>query len=145
MILATGSEKPVGYSSKPAFDPYRGAQLKPGPDVNVDDDAELDEWIKATGETLYHPVGTCKMGSDPMAVTNEHGQVHGVQGLRVVDASLMPTLIAGNTNAPTIMLAEKSRIIFWVRRRCRRRQLWQRPKHDKTQLETRLFHRTWSD
>ena len=73
----------------------------------MDDDAELDEWIKATGETLYHPVGTCKMGSDPMAVTNEHGQVHGVQGLRVVDASLMPTLIAGNTNAPTIMLAEK--------------------------------------
>ena len=92
---------------QPAFDPYRGAQLKPGPDVNVDDDAELDEWIKATGETLYHPVGTCKMGSDPMAVTNENGQVHGVQGLRVVDASLMPTLIAGNTNAPTIMLAEK--------------------------------------
>ena len=73
----------------------------------MDDDAELDEWIKATGETLYHPVGTCKMGSDPMAVTNENGQVHGVQGLRVVDASLMPTLIAGNTNAPTIMLAEK--------------------------------------
>ena len=92
---------------QPAFDPYRGAQLKPGPDVNVDDDAELDEWIKATGETLYHPVGTCKMGNDPQAVTNEHGQVHGVKGLRVVDASLMPTLIAGNTNAPTIMLAEK--------------------------------------
>lgn len=92
---------------QPAFDAYRGAQLKPGPDVNVDDDAELDEWIKATGETLYHPVGTCKMGSDPLAVTNEHGQVRGVEGLRVVDASLMPTLIAGNTNAPTIMLAEK--------------------------------------
>ena len=90
-----------------AFDDYRGAQLKPGPEVNVDDDAELDEWIKATGETLYHPVGTCKMGSDPLAVTNEQGQVHGLTGLRVVDASLMPTLIAGNTNAPTIMMAEK--------------------------------------
>ena len=90
-----------------AFDEYRGAQLKPGPEVNVDNDAELDEWIKATGETLYHPVGTCKMGSDPMAVTNEQGQVHGLSGLRVVDASLMPTLIAGNTNAPTIMMAEK--------------------------------------
>jgi choline dehydrogenase len=90
-----------------AFDPYRGDQMKPSADVNVDNDAELDGWIRATGETLYHPVGTCKMGSDPMAVTNEHGQVHGVEGLRVVDASLMPTLISGNTNAPTIMMAEK--------------------------------------
>ncbi|MDA8539335.1 choline dehydrogenase [Alphaproteobacteria bacterium] len=90
-----------------AFDPYRGDQMKPPADVNVDNDAELDGWIRATGETLYHPVGTCKMGGDPMAVTNEHGQVHGVEGLRVVDASLMPTLISGNTNAPTIMMAEK--------------------------------------
>ena len=90
-----------------AFDPYRGDQMKPSADVNVDNDAELDGWIRATGETLYHPVGTCKMGSDPMAVTNDHGQVHGVEGLRVVDASLMPTLISGNTNAPTIMMAEK--------------------------------------
>lgn len=90
-----------------AFDPYRGDQMKPSADVNVDNDAELDGWIRATGETLYHPVGTCKMGSDPMAVTNEHGLVHGVEGLRVVDASLMPTLISGNTNAPTIMMAEK--------------------------------------
>ncbi len=90
-----------------AFDPYRGNQVKPSLDVNVDNDDELDGWIRATGETLYHPVGTCKMGNDPMAVTNEHGQVHGLEGLRVVDASLMPTLVTGNTNAPTIMMAEK--------------------------------------
>ncbi len=90
-----------------AFDPFRGNQVKPSLDVNVDNDDELDGWIRATGETLYHPVGTCKMGNDPMAVTNEHGQVHGLEGLRVVDASLMPTLITGNTNAPTIMMAEK--------------------------------------
>ena len=90
-----------------AFDEYRGDQLKPGLDVNIDDDRELDQWIRETGETLYHPIGTCKMGSDDMSVTNEHGQVHGISGLRVVDASLMPTLIGGNTNAPTIMMAEK--------------------------------------
>lgn len=92
---------------QPVFDEYRGEQLKPGPDIDIDNDNELDEWIRATGETLYHPVGTCKMGSDELAVTNEHGQVHGVEGLRVVDASLMPTLIGGNTNAPVIMMAEK--------------------------------------
>jgi choline dehydrogenase len=92
---------------QPAFDEYRGRQLKPGPDVDIDDDAQVDAWIKATAETLYHPVGTCKMGTDAMAVTNEHGQVHGMESLRVVDASLMPTLIGGNTNAPVIMMAEK--------------------------------------
>ncbi len=92
---------------QPVFDAYRGAEKKPGPDVSIDNDDALDAWIRANGETLYHPIGTCKMGSDPMAVTNQHGQVHGVEALRVVDASLMPTLIGGNTNAPTIMIAEK--------------------------------------
>jgi len=91
-----------------AFDPYRGEQTKPGKDINVDDDDQLDEWIRNTGETLYHPVGTCKMGEDDMAVVNADLQVHGISGLRVVDASIMPTLIGGNTNAPTIMIAEKA-------------------------------------
>ena len=67
----------------------------------------MEHFLRGAADTLYHPVGTCKMGSDPLAVTNEQGQVHGLAGLRVVDASLMPTLIAGNTNAPTIMMAEK--------------------------------------
>ena len=91
-----------------SFDPYRGDQSKPGKDVDVEDDDQLDEWIRQTGETLYHPVGTCKMGEDDMAVVNSNLQVHGIQGLRVVDASIMPTLIGGNTNAPTIMIAEKA-------------------------------------
>lgn len=92
-----------------AFAAYRGEELKPGNDINVDKDDEIDDWIKNTAETLYHPVGTCKMGTadDPTAVVDTNGCVYGMKNLRVCDASLMPTLIGGNTNAPTIMMAEK--------------------------------------
>ena len=91
-----------------AFKPYRGERSKPGIDVDIEDDDQVDQWIRETGETLYHPVGTCKMGNDDMSVVDEHLKVHGIDGLRVVDASIMPTLIGGNTNAPTIMIAEKA-------------------------------------
>ena len=69
-------------------------------------DAQLEAFIRAKAETIYHPVGTCRMGSDDAAVTDPQGRVRGVAGLRVVDASLMPQIIAGNTNAPTMMIAE---------------------------------------
>ena len=105
--IRNGFRKTRDIFMQKAFDDYRGEQMKPGSEINIDNDDELDAWIRATGETLYHPVGTCKMGNDDMAVTDEHGRVRGMEGLRVVDASLMPTLIGGNTNAPTIMMAEK--------------------------------------
>ncbi|SFF48487.1 Choline dehydrogenase [Fontimonas thermophila] len=91
--------------AQPAFAPHNAEELEPGPGVRSDD--ELRQWVREHAETLYHPVGTCKMGADPMAVVDARLRVHGLSGLRVVDASIMPTLVGGNTNAPTTMIAEK--------------------------------------
>jgi choline dehydrogenase len=95
-------------AAQAAFDPYRGPEYAPGAAVKTD--AEIDAWIRRTAETIYHPVGTCRMGAagDPMAVVDGELKVQGISGLRVVDASVMPTLVGGNTNAPTIMIAEKA-------------------------------------
>ena len=82
------------------------SELAPGADRTTDD--EILDWVRKAAETSYHPVGTCKMGSDPMAVVDAQLRVHGIAGLRVADASIMPTLTSGNTNAPSIMIGEKA-------------------------------------
>lgn len=91
--------------AQPALDPYRGRELSPGADVQSD--AQLDAFIREHAETAFHPSCSCKMGEDDMAVVDGQGRVHGLQGLRVVDASIMPEIITGNLNATTIMIAEK--------------------------------------
>ncbi len=90
----------------PAMAPFQLTEQAPGPEIATD--AQLLEWVKATAETTYHPVGTCKMGVDPLAVVDPQLRVHGLQGLRVADASIMPTLTSGNTNAPAIMIGERA-------------------------------------
>lgn len=94
--------------AQPAFAPYRGEEILPGADVQ--DDAAIAAFIRRKAESIYHPVGTCKIGrkDDPDAVVDPQLRVRGVAGLRVVDASVMPTLIGGNTNAPTMMIAERA-------------------------------------
>jgi len=84
---------------------YRPREWKPGPELTSD--AQLLQAAGDLGTTIFHPVGSCKMGSDPMAVVNDRLEVHGVRGLRVIDASIMPQITSGNTNAPTVMIAEK--------------------------------------
>ena len=90
----------------PAMQGIATDEIAPG--VNIQSDDELLDWVRNNAETTYHPVGTCKMGSDPMAVVDDQLRVHGMAGLRVADASIMPTLTSGNTNAPSIMIGEKA-------------------------------------
>jgi len=93
--------------SQPALRPYRGEELNPGRGIQSDE--EIDAWVRRGVETCYHPVGTCRMGVDAReSVVDRECRVHGLAGLRVVDASIMPAIISGNTNAPTIMIAEKA-------------------------------------
>jgi choline dehydrogenase len=90
---------------QPAMAQHSAAEILPGPDCESDE--ALAEHARAYGTTIFHPVGTCRMGEGPSAVVDARLRVHGIGGLRVIDASVMPTLTTGNTNAPTIMIAEK--------------------------------------
>nr|MCH9670615.1 GMC family oxidoreductase N-terminal domain-containing protein [Gammaproteobacteria bacterium] len=105
-ILVAAVHETRRLINAPAMDGIRGEERAPGAGAQTDD--EILDWIMRTGETTYHPVGTCKMGADPMAVVDEQLRVHGIDRLRVADASIMPTLTSGNTNAPSIMIGEKA-------------------------------------
>ncbi len=104
--LIKGAKMTREIMNAPALRPYRHKELF-GTGDNMTD-AEWEEIIRTRADTIYHPVGTCKMGRDGMAVVDPHLRVHGMEGLRVVDASVMPTVTSGNTNAPTIMIAERA-------------------------------------
>jgi choline dehydrogenase len=98
--LAEGVRIAQRIAQSRAFDPFRGDPYFK--------ETDAEEYVRAHAETIYHPVGTCKMGQDAMSVVNARLEVHGIAGLRVVDASVMPTIVSGNTNAATIMIAEKA-------------------------------------
>jgi choline dehydrogenase len=104
-VLVQGVKIARKLAKTQAFAPFTGASIQPR-DV-VQSDADIRAYIRANASTVYHPVGTCKMGVDPLAVVDPQLRVYGVEGLRVADASIMPTIVNGNTNAPAIMIGEK--------------------------------------
>lgn len=103
-VLLAGLKLARRMLAAPALAAYIRAELQPGASVQSDEDLLAD--IRARAETIYHPASTCRMGTDDASVVDPHARVRGVQGLRVADASIMPTLVAGNTNAPTMALAD---------------------------------------
>jgi len=104
-VLIRGIRDARRILQAPAFDKYRGAPVWPGD--NVQSDTEMENFVRDIATTLFHPVGTCKMGNDGMAVVDDRLRVRGVNGLRIADASVMPTITTGNTNAPVMAIAEK--------------------------------------
>ena len=104
-VLLAGMRFTRDIFAAPAISQYSVEETLPGGGVRSDD--EMIDYARRFGNTIYHPVGTCRMGQGPSAVVDDQLRVHGIAGLRVIDASIMPTLTTGNTNAPTIMIGEK--------------------------------------
>jgi choline dehydrogenase-like flavoprotein len=104
-VLISGIDQTRKIFAQPAMAPYTVEETVPGPDIVTDE--QFAEFARKAGTNVFHPVGTCKMGTDPMAVVDPRLRVHGIVGLRVIDASIMPAVTTGNTNAPTIMIGEK--------------------------------------
>lgn len=105
-VLLDGIRLAREIAHAPAMRDLRGRDVPPGSELATGN--ALIDHVRKTAELLYHPVGTCRMGNDPMAVVDPSLRVHGLSGLRVIDASVMPSITRGNTNAPTIMIAEKA-------------------------------------
>jgi len=104
-VLISGVEQSRKIFAQPAMAPYSVEETVPGPSIATDE--QYGEFARKNGTNVFHPVGTCKMGTDPMAVVDPRLKVIGIDGLRVIDASVMPCVTTGNTNAPTIMIGEK--------------------------------------
>ncbi|MGB1010165.1 MAG: GMC family oxidoreductase [Thiolinea sp.] len=114
-VLIAGLRKAREILASPVFDEYRGVEMAPGNKVQTDE--EILAYLRETALTVYHPVGTCKMGIDAMAVTDPQSlRVHGMSNLRVIDASVMPKLVSGNTSAPSMMIGEKGARMILRRR-----------------------------
>jgi choline dehydrogenase len=105
-VLREGIKRLREIFAQPAFDEYRGPELAPGPGVRSD--SQIEAWLAATAESVFHPVGTARMGVDPRSVVDGELRVRGLDGLRVADASVMPRMPSANTHAPTVMIAEKA-------------------------------------
>lgn len=105
-VLVAGIEIGRQFVNTSAFDRLRGRELAPGADVTSR--AGLEDYVREQAQTVWHPAGTCQMGYGPEAVTDANLRVHGVEALRVVDASVMPTITAGNTQAPVVVIAERA-------------------------------------
>ena len=103
--MIDGVHRTREMAAQGAWDGLRGVELSPGPEIQSD--AEVLAWLRSIGSTEYHPCSSCRMGVDEMSVTDGEGRVHDVEGLRVIDASIIPNNVTANLNAPVIMMAEK--------------------------------------